>query len=546
MLGITSCNNDDDDAPGSQERPSIIAPTGNAVQVGQTTTLAFNVSAPGNIASVTVEASAGTATISNEADVKGKATGTVNVSYVAPAEAGSHTVTLTVTDAQSTAKTETGIATVNVTTEPVVTVPEVDVYSSPDGVGTTTWTADNVYILRGFVFVNEGQTLTIEPGTVIKGQPGQGSGASALIVARGGKIMAEGTEENPIIFTGLEDDIEDLEDIAIDERKMWGGLILLGKAPINHANGETLIEGIPETEARGIYGGDDPEDNSGVLKYISIRHGGTNIGANNEINGLTMGGIGRGTQISYIEVFGNDDDGFEWFGGTVNTSYLASIYNQDDAYDWDFGYRGQNQFWFAFQNPDLAISDKGMELDGAHSGNLSTTAFSQPTVFNMTLIGHANTAGDQTAFFMTEGNGGFIRNSIITNFRGGINLNEVGAAGATTRDRLDNGDLAFQNNIFWNLGGFTTLDEVAEGYAPLATHLADNNNTYGDPGLVNITTGSLNPSPAADGAAYQDLYEIPSTAVDGFTYESVNYKGAFGDTNWLLGWSAADAYGLFE
>lgn len=548
-LWFSSCNKDDDDLA-QLERPSITVPTGSTVQVGESTTLAFNVNAPGRIASLSVQASAGTATIANENELVNQTTGTVNVTFVAPENAGNPTVTLTVTDAQSPAKNESEVATVIVTAEPVVTIPEIDVYASPEGVGTSTWTADNIYVLRGFVYVNEGQTLTIEPGTVIKGQPGQGAGASALIVARGGRLVAQGTAENPIIFTALDDDIEDPDDIAINERGLWGGLILLGRAPINHANSETIIEGIPETEARGIYGGNDPDDDSGILSYISLRHGGTNIGSGNEINGLTLGGVGRGTQISFIEVYGNDDDGFEWFGGTVNTSYLASIYNQDDAFDWDFGYRGQNQFWFAYQEPDFAGNDRGMELDGAHSGNLATPNFSQPTIYNITLIGPGTqigtTPGGANAIFMTEGNGGFIRNSIFANFRSGINLTDVGAPGMNTMDRLANEELAFQNNIFWNIGAYTNLDEVAEGYAPLATHLTANGNAYVNPGLFNIAAGSLNPMPATDGPAYQDLYEIPVAAVDGFDYEDVNYKGAFGDTNWLIGWSAADAYGLFE
>ncbi len=547
-VGFSACDKDDD--PTVAARPTITVPTGTTVQVGNETTLAFSVNAPGNVKTITVQASAGTASITNLNDLTGKTSGTVNVAYTAPATAGSQTITLTVNDAQSPSLTATEAATVSVTEAPVVEKPIVEVLNSANGTGTVTWTADNIYILRGFVYVNDGQTLTIEAGTVVKGQPGQGAGASALIIARGGKIMAVGTEENPIIFTAEDDDTEDPDDLAVNARGLWGGLIVLGKAPINHVATQTIIEGIPETEARGIYGGNVADDNSGKLKYISIRHGGTLIGAANEINGLTMGGVGSGTEISYIEVYGNDDDGFEWFGGTVNTSYLASIYNQDDAFDWDFGYRGQNQFWFAYQVPDFAGSDRGMELDGAHSDNLGSDVFSQPTVFNMTLIGTATqlgaTPGGAPAIFMTEGNGGFIRNSIITQFRSGINLTDVGAPGKNTRDRLENGELVFSNNIFWSIGAYTTLDQVAEGLAPLATHLTANANTYENPALGGIAVNALNPIPATTGPAYSGLAAYPAAPVNGFTYETVTYKGAFGSNNWLIGWTAADAYGLFE
>ncbi|MDQ7051624.1 MAG: hypothetical protein Q9P14_01515 [candidate division KSB1 bacterium] len=175
------------------------------------------------------------------------------------------------------------------------------------------WTSDKVYVLDGFVFVDEGAELWIEPGTVIKGKPGQGEQASALIVARGGKIYAMGTPTHPIIFTAEADDVTDPNDLPLDARGLWGGVIILGRAGLNSTPGETAIEGIPTTEPRGLYGGNDDDDNSGVFRYVSIRYGGTDIGAGNEINGLTLGGVGRGTVIEFVEVFNNKDDGFEFF-----------------------------------------------------------------------------------------------------------------------------------------------------------------------------------------------------------------------------------------
>lgn len=553
MMGLslfTACKDDDSPEPGANEfdRPDLTIPTtGLAVQIGQTATFTVGIQADGEIAAIEVSADNGTAELTNEDALIGQTSGNAKITFTAPETAGTAMVTVSVTDAQNPSKSETETFAVQITEEPQATV--VEVFASAEGVGTTTWTKDNIYVLRGFIFVNEGQTLTIEPGTVIKGQPGQGTGASALIVSRGATIIAEGTAEEPIIFTALSDDLSTTDDLPINARGLWGGLIVLGKAPINHANAETNIEGIPTSETRGAYGGTDENDNSGVLKYISLRHGGTNIGAGNEINGLTMGGVGRGTEISHIEVFGNDDDGFEWFGGTVNSSYLASIYNQDDSFDWDFGWRGQNQFWLAYQEPGFTDHDRGFESDGAHSGNLSAEVFSQPQIFNLTLIGQGASGNAAEAIFMTEGTGANIYNSIIMNFSTGISLTDVGSTNMTSRDRLTNGDLVFANNIFYSIGAEgmpASWNAVSHDYAPLATHLEENNNLLADPELGGIAEGAFNPLPAESGAAFTAGRFTYSDVVDGFTYEAVDYIGAFGTDNWLRGWTAADAYGLLQ
>ena len=193
----------------------------------------------------------------------------------------------------------------------------------------TVWTADNVYELGGRITVLNGVTLFIEPGTIIKGQVGTGANASALLIARGGKLVATGTPTLPIIFTSIADEITP-EQVAggnfispnLDPQTsgLWGGLIVLGNAPISASANEIQIEGIPTTDANGLYGGNNPADNSGIIKYVSIRHGGANIGNGNEINGLTLGGVGSGTVVENIEIIGNQDDGVEFFGGTVNVS----------------------------------------------------------------------------------------------------------------------------------------------------------------------------------------------------------------------------------
>jgi hypothetical protein len=550
VTSFVACN-DDEALP---DAPSIASSAVTNVQVENSADVTFNVTTPGGYKAVAISGTGGTTTKKSEPAV-GAVTGAVVVTFGADVTAGAGSVTITVTDNNNKSATQTAV--INKTAEPQK--PVVEIFATEDGVGTATWTSGNIYVLRGFIFVNDGQTLTIEPGTVIKGQPGDGAGASALIVARGGKIDAEGTSTNPIIFTALADDTDDAVDLPLDTRGQWGGLIILGKAPINHSAGETVIEGLPETDDRGVYGNGTPNDfttgvadNSGLVAYVSLRHGGTEIGAGNEINGLTMGGVGRGTSIHHVEVWGNDDDGFEWFGGTVNTSYLASMYNQDDAFDWDFGWKGQNQFWLAYQTPSFAGSDRGMELDGAHSGNLSATTFSEPTVFNMTLIGALNTGSGANCIYMTEGSGGYFRNSIITNFRAGINLATTGDPNNKELDRLNAGKLDFDKNIFFGIGAFTTIVEVASSTsdaatkAALETNLTAGGNTFADPQLGGIALGALDPLPAAAGPAFQDLFVAPVAPVDGFTYQAVTHKGAFGTTNWLLGWTAASEYGITE
>jgi hypothetical protein len=550
VTSFVACD-DDEAAP---DAPSITPPAVTNVQVENEADVTFTVTVPGGYKSVAISGTGGTAT-EKSAPAVGQTSGSVVVTFLADATAGAGSVTVTITDNNNKIASQTAV--INKTAEPQK--PIVEVFATEDGVGTTTWTSSNIYVLRGFIFVNDGQTLTIEPGTIIKGQPGDGAGASALIVARGGKIEAEGTNDNPIVLTALADDTNDPDDLPLDTRGQWGGLILLGKAPINHSAGETVIEGLPETDDRGVYGNGTPNDfttgaadNSGTVAYVSIRHGGTEIGAGNEINGLTMGGVGRGTTIHHVEVWGNDDDGFEWFGGTVNTSYLASMYNQDDAFDWDFGWKGQNQFWVAYQTPGFAGSDRGMELDGAHSGNLSATTFSEPTVFNMTLVGAINTGSGANCIYMTEGSGGYFRNSIITNFRAGINLVTTGDPNNKELDRLNAGKLDFDKNIFFAIGAFTTVAEVASSTSDAATktaletNLASGGNTFVDPQLGGIAAGSFDPLPAAAGPAFQDLFTVPAAPVDGFTYETVTHKGAFGTANWLSGWTAAHEYGITE
>lgn len=232
-----------------------------------------------------------------------------------------------------------------------------------------TWTANNIYYLDGKVVVGNGATLTIEPGTIIKGKQGQESLASALIIARGGKLMAVGTADKPIVFTSELDNIGQGEKVGTNlgrtDNEKWGGVAILGRAPISAENGDTEanLEGIPVEEGFGKYGGSDPADNSGKIAYISIRHGGISIGEGNELNGLTLGGVGTGTSISNVEVYATLDDGIECFGGTVDVSNALVYFQGDDGIDLDQNYSGTISH-FAVIHGDGIGTDEGLEIDG--------------------------------------------------------------------------------------------------------------------------------------------------------------------------------------
>lgn len=243
----------------------------------------------------------------------------------------------------------------------------------------TTWNADKIYELKGKVIVKSGYTLTIEAGTIIKGQEGTDVNATALIVERGAKINANGTASKPIIFTSILDNIAIGQlagtNLTETDAGKWGGLIILGNAPISAANGDTQgqIEGIPVTETYGTFGGSNTSDNSGVLNYVSIRHGGALIGSGNEINGLTLGGVGSGTTVTNIEIVGNLDDGIEIFGGTVNVTNILVYSQQDDAIDVDMNYAGTIDNFYTYN--DATLSDKGLEIDGPEGATNITGLF---------------------------------------------------------------------------------------------------------------------------------------------------------------------------
>ncbi|MCB0760561.1 MAG: T9SS type A sorting domain-containing protein [Flavobacteriales bacterium] len=442
---------------------------------------------------------------------------------------------------------------------------EITITDDGSGTGTTTWTSDNVYILDGFVFINDGQVLTIEAGTVIKGAPGTGADASALIVARGGKIMAEGTESDPIIFTFQADPLDG--STPYSTKGQWGGLIILGSAQLNSSPGESQIEGIPETEPRGLYGGNDDADDSGVVTYVSIRHGGTDIGAGNEINGLTLGGVGNGTVIEHIEIISNADDGIEFFGGTAEVKWACVAFVGDDSFDYDEGWRGKGQFWFTVQDtPESGEGDRGGEHDGGTDPE-DGTPYAHPVISNVTSMGKGISEGKRALTFRDNA-GGEYHNSIFFNWGKGIDVENL-ASGEDSYERLLSGELAFMHNCFYDTkvagdgasatdlftismgSGWATpqdsTDALTASSTAFAALFATNSNEVANPGLsYDVVAGS---GGANSGLGIVPLYDVSGAVVpSGDFYSSVTYKGAFDPAEpcdpWIKGWTMIDEYGF--
>lgn len=400
---------------------------------------------------------------------------------------------------------------------PVVNIPA-------GGTGTTTWTCDNTYVLEGYVFVQAGQALTIDAGTVIKGAAGSGVDAAALIVVRNGQIYAEGNAECPIIMTYEADPLDG--SVSYDTRGQWGGLIILGNATTNFG-GLAQVEGVPSDNDQASYGGDDDADNSGILRYLSVRHGGAELGAANEINGITFAGVGSGTTVEYVEVASNLDDGIEFFGGAVSVKNAVVAFCGDDSFDWDQGYHGaDNEHWLAIQDQPGVIGDRGGELDGDDSddGNVSADEMplSTPTVVGWTIVG----LGGGQGLLFRNGSGGHISNAVIANVAEGIEIEDK----ETPMDAFDHwvsGDLTLSNIVIL---GDEAIDydgsEVEDGDAQLDAYAADNGVVVNNDLAIDYTFGF-----DASGGTAMDTLNLECGVGSGHT--------------WALGWTLCDAVNLF-
>ncbi|HAN78215.1 MAG TPA: hypothetical protein DCQ31_10810 [Bacteroidales bacterium] len=391
----------------------------------------------------------------------------------------------------------------------------------------TTWTADKVYILDGPVYVKESATLTIEPGTLIKGK--KASVRPALIIERGAKIMANGTKELPIVFTS---------DQPKGQRASgdWGGIIICGKAKINVVGGEAEIEG-------GIgskYGGTDDNDNSGTMRYVRIEFPGIPFEPNKEINGLTLGGVGKGTILEYIQVSFSGDDSFEWFGGSVNAKYIVAHRGIDDDFDTDYGYSGYVQYAVSLRDPNLADAagdSNGFESDN-DSGGSTNTPFTSATFSNVSVFGPVSTpeatynAKYNTAARLRRNTQLKLHNMVFAGFPYGLLIEGPSQAAYTA------GSLVIKNSI---LGGNkadykddTYLESTVFENADNANRKFATNDALMLNSPYNLTAPNFMPksgSPLLSGASFTGLPAF---------FKAETFVGAFGLSNWTEGWTNFD------
>lgn len=322
---------------------------------------------------------------------------------------------------------------------------------SGDITSNTTWMANTTYLLSGFVYVTNNAELTIQPGTIIKGDK---ASKGSLIITRGSKLFADGTASQPIVFTSN-------EPAGTRTYGDWGGLIICGKAPINDPAGEKVIEGGVDP-VKGLYGGTDVNDNSGILRYVRIEFPGIAFMPNNEINGLTLGGVGSGTTIDYIQVSYSGDDSYECFGGTVNMKHLIAYRGLDDDFDTDYGFSGRCQFLAALRDSNVAdiSGSNGFESDNDATGSLNTP-ITHPVYSNVTIVGPMINAGTQInsnykrGAHLRRSTKTSIYNSAIAGYPTGLLID-----GANCEANANNDELQFRNNV---IAGCTTPLAVASG-----------------------------------------------------------------------------------
>lgn len=394
-----------------------------------------------------------------------------------------------------------------------------------------TLTNNLTYKLVGFVRVQPPATLNIQEGTLIVGDNlTQGS----LIIEPGAKINANGTEQSPIVFTS---EFALAGSGSTPTYGDWGGIILLGNAKINVPGGTAAIEGPGDS-----YGGNDDDDNSGVMRYVRIEYPGIAFSLNNEINGLTFGGVGRGTTIEHIQVSYSGDDSYEWFGGTVNCKYLIAYRGWDDDFDSDFGYTGKLQYLVSFRDPEIAdqSSSNGFESDNDGSGTLNTPITS-PTWWNVSEIGPLATTSTpinslyKRGMHLRRSSRNKISNALVMGWPTGIRLD-----GQNTIQAAIDGTMWIDNSI---VSGWTVvdLDTVASGGANFNINTWFTNNggrTYTANTDVMLTDpfnlSNPDPMPMAGSPALTGAATPPN---DGFFDISATFVGAFGSVNWMENWT---------
>ncbi len=410
----------------------------------------------------------------------------------------------------------------NVITPPVV-VPGTAQVVKGSITKNTTWKASDQYILNGFVYVEEGVTLTIEPGTIIRGDK---ESKAALFVKRGAKIMAVGTAEKPIVFTSNQ---------PAGQRRAgdWGGLVILGKAPVNKT--PAVVEGEEKTE----FGGNDPADNSGELKYVRIEFAGIAYDPNKEINSLTLGGVGSGTKIEFVQASFGGDDSFEWFGGTVNAKHLISYRGLDDDFDTDNGYSGLVQFGYILRDP--AVADQAGDSNGFESDNDANGTSANPQTLakfaniTTTLIPKEDGTVDgkfASAIRIRRNSGISIYNSVFTGAfpRSGLRVEGDASLANFTSGLIKMDGVVLATTAPKQVEGITEAQFKAAGAKNAISLLADLK--------FDASFNKLVTKPNGIPGAGSSLLTGGATLPAGF--EPTTFVGAFDKTDWTTGWANFD------
>ncbi|QIX61221.1 T9SS type A sorting domain-containing protein [Hymenobacter sp. BT18] len=393
----------------------------------------------------------------------------------------------------------------------------------------TTWTSNNVYLLDGFVRVADGATLTIEPGTVIKGKKDtQGT----LIIEQGGKLMADGKPNQPIVFTSNSPK-------GSRARGDWGGVILLGRAPQNISGTTAVIEG----GVNGVFGGTVANDNSGVLRYVRIEFPGVAFQPDNEINGLTLGGVGSGTIIDHVQVSYSGDDSYEWFGGSVNAKHLISFRGLDDDFDSDNGFSGKVQYAVSLRDPEVADISGSNSFESDNDKNGSANSPKTSAVFSNVssfLPASTNLNSDyKRAMHIRRNSALSVFNSVFTGWPTGLLLD-----GTPTEANATSGELQLKNNVLassksnFAAASGSTYDVAGFFNAATRGNQLTTTDALGlDANNFSLTAPKFLPQAASILQAGADFTD---TKISGEFFDKVAFRGAFGTEDWTAGWTNFD------
>lgn len=538
----TGCNKDDEEIGAV---PSVTLNVNSASNTpGSTVSTKLTIAAPEGLKKLNIYKNG---VAENSVSFNNEKTATYNFSYTIDASLAVGTIVNFTFEAVDSRDRESEIKVFQIT---VSAVPAKEIVEVPEGdiTGSVTWTADKIWRLNGFVRIQDGGQVTIEPGTVVFGSRAT---KGTLVVQRGGKLIAEGTAAEPIVFTSERDP-------GSREPGDWGGVVLCGRA-VNNQGADVELEG----GYGGIHGGNNDNDNSGILKFVRIEYAGTPINPNQEVNSLTMGSVGSATTIENIQCSYGLDDSFEWFGGKVNGKYLVAYRGLDDDFDVDFGHSGFVQFALAIRGATLAdqSGSNGFEVDNDGAGS-SLTPFTESVFSNVTVIGPKKSK--ETAIQAQFQNAAQLRrncklsiyNSFMTAFPNGLFIDD--SKPGASQNALD-GSLQIRNMILagvdgwgnnnWGANatnGFGPLKQVDASVAPgfevnawYATGdfnnqtLATWNEAGIDPSIFDTGTPKVTPNAGSPLLAAARWNNTPKA---GSFFEQVSYSGAFGTTDWTEGW----------